>query len=195
MRLPWDRGKNNNAIDTLAIVPHRHYDEEIDAFVLKDGSYIDFFEVIPKDRENQDPDELRFDALVMTRFYKLYSDDMKWISLNFPMNTQKQRAFKQRKFKETIDPVRRRWIERQIAEFERLDSNIGRREFFLSFSGENRDDFLRKRKKILGDLGTGKGRVIKEITKDKKIRITYKMLNMNTLVTSEEHEEIEEDIE
>ena len=54
---------------------------------------------------------------------------------------------------------------------------------------------MRKRKKILGDLGTGKGRVIKEISKDKKIRVTYKMLNMNTLVTSEEHEESEEEAE
>ncbi len=195
MRLPWDRRMDGKAADTLQIVLHRHYDEEIDAFVLEDGSYIDFFEVIPKDRENQDPDELRFDALIMTRFYKLYSDDMKWISLNFPMNTQKQRLFKRRKFEETIDPVRRKWLERQIREFEKLDSNIGRREFFLCFFGENRDDFLRKRKKILGDLGVGKGRMIKEISKDKKIRVTYKMLNMNTLVTSEEHENyVEEEI-
>ena len=193
MRLLGNRGKNNNAIDTLVIVPHRHYDEEADAFVLKDGSYMDFLEVIPKDRENQDPDEIRFDTLVMMRFYKLYSDDIKWISMNFPMNTQKQRVFKKKKLDESIDPVRRRWLEHQIAEFERLDANIGRREFFLCFWGDNRDVFLSKRKKILADLGTGRGRMIKEISKDKKIRITYKMLNMNTLVTSEEHEEIEED--
>ena len=162
--------KNN--LDILSI---RGYDEELEAFFCEDGSYLDFFEIVARDRQNLQDDAVR-----------LYSPDHKDIGLNFPINTSLQRNNLEWKLKKTNDPVRKKWLTREINELLTLDSNIDRKEFYRMYFGSNKEELQKNRINILTWLGRGRSRIVKEIDKEKKIQIIKKLCNMNTLIIPDE---------
>ena len=173
--------KNN--LDILSL---RGYDEELEAFFCEDGSFLDLFEIVARDRQNLQDDAVRFDIVTLTKFERLYSPDHKDIGLNFPINTSLQRTNLEWKLKKTTDPVRKKWLEREINELLTLDSNIDRKEFYRMYFGSNKEELIKNRTNIATWLGRGRSRIIKEIDKEKKIQIIKKLCNMNTLIIPEE---------
>lgn len=173
--------KNN--LDILSI---RGYDEELEAFFCEDGSYLDFFEIVARDRQNLQDDAVRFDIVTLTKFERLYSPDHKDIGLNFPINTSLQRNNLEWKLKKTNDPVRKKWLTREINELLTLDNNIDRKEFYRMYFGSNKEELQKNRINILTWLGRGRSRIVKEIDKEKKIQIIKKLCNMNTLIIPDE---------
>ena len=77
--------KNN-----LDILPIRYYDEDAGAFVLNDGSYFDIYEKVADDVDNMMEDEVQMLMIRLAKFLKLYKDDIKIISMNFPTNLLSQ---------------------------------------------------------------------------------------------------------
>ena len=173
--------KNN--LDILSI---RGYDEELEAFFCEDGSYLDFFEIVARDRQNLQDDAVRFDIATLTKFERPHSPDHKDIGLNFPINTSLQRNNLEWKLKKTNDPVRKKWLTREINELLTLDSNIDRKEFYRMYFGSNKEELQKNRINVLTWLGRGRSRIVKEIDKEKKIQIIKKLCNMNTLIIPDE---------
>lgn len=187
------KSKKEETIKTnLDILSIREYDEELNAFKLADGSFLDFFEIVARDRQNLQDDAVRFDIITLTRFERLFSPDHKDIGLNFPINTAVQRRNLERKRKLTNDPVRRKWLEREIDELLTLDSNIDRKEFYRMYFGETKEELIKNRTNILSWIGRGRNKIIKEIDKEKKIQIIRKLCNMNALILPDE---LREDID
>ncbi|EUC52148.1 hypothetical protein [Mogibacterium timidum] len=187
------KSKKEETIKTnLDILNIREYDEELNAFKLADGSFLDFFEIVARDRQNLQDDAVRFDIITLTRFERLFSPDHKDIGLNFPINTAVQRRNLERKRKLTNDPVRRKWLEREIDELLTLDSNIDRKEFYRMYFGETKEELIKNRTNILSWIGRGRNKIIKEIDKEKKIQIIRKLCNMNALILPDE---LREDID
>ena len=187
------KSKKEETIKTnLDILNIREYDEELNAFKLADGSFLDFFEIVARDRQNLQDDAVRFDSITLTRFERLFSPDHKDIGLNFPINTAVQRRNLERKRKLTNDPVRRKWLEREIDELLTLDSNIDRKEFYRMYFGETKEELIKNRTNILSWIGRGRNKIIKEIDKEKKIQIIRKLCNMNALILPDE---LREDID
>ena len=187
------KSKKEDTIKTnLDILSIREYDEELNAFKLADGSFLDFFEIVARDRQNLQDDAVRFDIITLTRFERLFSPDHKDIGLNFPINTAVQRRNLERKRKLTNDPVRRKWLEREIDELLTLDSNIDRKEFYRMYFGETKEELIKNRTNILSWIGRGRNKIIKEIDKEKKIQIIRKLCNMNALILPDE---LREDID
>ena len=145
-----------------------------------------------RDRQNLQDDAVRFDIITLTRFERLFSPDHKDIGLNFPINTTVQRRNLERKRKLTNDPVRRKWLEREIDELLTLDSNIDRKEFYRMYFGETKEELIKNRTNILSWIGRGRNKIIKEIDKEKKIQIIRKLCNMNALILPDE---LREDID
>lgn len=187
------KSKKEETIKTnLDILNIREYDEELNAFKLADGSFLDFFEIVARDRQNLQDDAVRFDIITLTRFERLFSPDHKDIGLNFPINTAVQRRNLERKRKLTNDPVRRKWLEREIDELLTLDSNIDRKEFYRMYFGETKEELIKNRTNILSWIGRGRNKIIKEIDKEKKIQIIRKLCNMNAFILPDE---LREDID
>lgn len=176
----------------LEILAIRRYDEELEAFIMEDGSFLDLLEIVARDRQNLQDDAVRFDIMTLTKFERLYANDHKDIGLNFPINTSLQRNNLEKKLKKTSDPVRRKWLLREIDELLTLDSNIDRKEFYRMIFGSNREEFLKNRTNILAWLGRGRSKIIKEIDKEKKIQIMRKLCNMNSLIIPDELREVQE---
>lgn len=170
----------------MDILKIRFYDEDVDAFILENGEYLDLLQIVTKDRENLQDDVVRYDIYNLTRFEKLYALPHKDIGLNFPINTSLQRSNLQRKYKSTADPIRKKWIRREIEELETLDANVERKEFYRMFFAGTKNELIKNRRDILSYIGYGRNKIVKEISKEKKIQIVRKMQNMNTLVLPEE---------
>lgn len=176
----------------LEILTIRRYDEELEAFIMEDGSFLDLLEIVARDRQNLQDDAVRFDIMTLTKFERLYANDHKDIGLNFPINTSLQRNNLEKKLKKTSDPVRRKWLLREIDELLTLDSNIDRKEFYRMIFGSNSEEFLKNRTNILAWLGRGRSKIIKEIDKEKKIQIMRKLCNMNSLIIPDELREVQD---
>lgn len=176
----------------LEILAIRRYDEELEAFIMADGSFLDLLEIVARDRQNLQDDAVRFDIMTLTKFERLYANDHKDIGLNFPINTSLQRNNLEKKLKKTNDPVRRKWLLREIDELLTLDSNIDRKEFYRMIFGSNREEFLKNRTNVLAWLGRGRSKIIKEIDKEKKIQIMRKLCNMNSLIIPDELREVQD---
>lgn len=174
---------------TLDVLPIRYYDEELEAIVLKDDLYMDLLEVILKDRVNASEDEIEYDILILAKFYKVYPGAVKWIALNFPVDTHVQRANKSKILERTNDPVRRKWIQRQMREMEKIDANTQKRESYLQIFGQGREQFIKNRNKVKTEIGRGRGNIVKEISKEKKFMVIYKLSNMCSIVRAQENEE------
>ena len=93
----------------LEILKIRRYDEEKKCFEMDDGSSLDLLEIIPRDRDNASDDDVRLDMYRMMRFYRLFSSDIKILSLNFPISTSGQQDALRRAIKATSSPVRIKW--------------------------------------------------------------------------------------
>lgn len=173
----------------LEILKIRRYDEEKKCFEMDDGSSLDLLEIIPRDRDNASDDDVRLDMYRMMRFYRLFSSDIKILSLNFPISTSGQQDALRRAIKATSSQVRIKWMEREIEELILLDENIQRREYYLMYFANNEDTFERNRSDLLTLVGTGKNKLVREMGKGKKIQVVRKLNNMNMLIIPGEFEE------
>ncbi len=174
----------------LEILPIRSYDEDIEAFVLEDGSYFDFFEIVAKDRNNMQSDIVSYDIYNLARFEKLFGQDHKDFGLNFPINTAVQKAHLVSRLKATADPVRKEWLIREIEELEELESFVDRKEFYRAYFAKTKDELVKSKQNIKSWIGYGRNKLVAEVSKEKKIQIVRKLCNMNTLVLPDELREV-----
>lgn len=189
-------GKEEIIKTNLEVLNIRGYDEELDAFYMADGSFLDLMEIVARDRQNLQDDAVRFDIITLTRFERLYAPDHKDIGLNFPINTAVQRRNLERKWRKTSDPVRKRWLEREINELLTLEGNIDRKEFYRMYFGATKEELIKNRTNMLSWIGRGRNRIVREIDKEKKIQIVRKLCNMNALILPDElREDADEDQE
>ena len=186
-------GKEEIIKTNLEVLNIRGYDEELDAFYMADGSFLDLMEIVARDRQNLQDDAVRFDIITLTRFERLYAPDHKDIGLNFPINTTVQRRNLERKWRKTSDPVRKRWLEREIDELLTLEGNIDRKEFYRMYFGATKEELIKNRANMLSWIGRGRNRIVREIDKEKKIQIVRKLCNMNALILPDELREDEDE--
>lgn len=167
------------------ILPIKYFDKNAHAYVLNDGSYITFVEILTKDIPNLLDDEIQRDELIMAKFYKMFNE-VKMITLNFPTNTTRQRKFLEKKFEQTNSPVRKKWLLRSIDELELQDKNTTKREFYFCIYAKSISELTDKMNLIASCLGFGMMGLAKRVSDIKKHQIMFKLCNMNSLVISEE---------
>lgn len=179
--------KNNRQV-----LPLCHYDEEVSGYALSDGRYFDFIEKIPRDIDNSMADEVQYEMLVQTKFYKMYRGDIKILAMNFPVNTYRQRSHLLGAIERTNSSVRKKWLQTSIDELSLLDKNCMKREYYFMVFSKDKEDHMKNKKQIASLLGEGgKDALIREIPMEKKHRILFKLCNMNTLVAGEDYDVLE----
>lgn len=189
------RLKKTRKVDEKHLLPLRYYSDESEAFVMSDGSFLDILSVRTKDRKNLKDEEIKYYIYRYTKFYKQYEGDLKYISMNFPVDTSLQRKYMSNYSKKTLDKNRQKWLERKIAEFNNLDDVVNRREYYLMYFAKNKEELIKNRS-IIKNFSIGRNNLFLEIEATEKFQVMKKLLNMNTLIVKEElkHEEsIEED--
>lgn len=188
------RLKKTRKVDEKHLLPLRYYSDESEAFVMSDGSFLDILSVRTKDRKNLKDEEIKYYIYRYTKFYKQYEGDLKYISMNFPVDTSLQRKYMSNYSKKTLDKDRQKWLERKIAEFNNLDDVVNRREYYLMYFAKNKEELIKNRS-IIKNFSIGRNNLFLEIEATEKFQVMKKLLNMNTFVVKEElkHEEIIEE--
>ena len=172
-------------IDEKFLLPQRHYSNEHEAFVMADGSFLDILAVRTKDRKNLKDEELKYYIYRYTKFYKQYEGDIKYISMNFPVDTSLQRKFMSNYSKKTLDKTRQKWLTRKIDKFNNLDDVVNRREYYLMYFAKSVGELVKNRS-ILKNFSAGRNNLFLEIGEAEKFQVIKKLLNMNTLIVKEE---------
>lgn len=191
-----EKNKKKRSISQVALtsdlLPILYYDNELEAFALKDNKYMDICKVTSRDLENMSDDEFNLELLNLVKIYKTVGVDLKFISLNFPLNTSIQQETLFRYKEKAGDDVKVKWINRQINELNRAESGVLTRSFYVKYFGENKNDFLKNKELISKYMLSGSIKLCETLSREEKINIETKLSNMNTslvLKSDQEHAE------
>lgn len=175
--------QTNKSLDkwTGELIPIKAYDVDEDAYILDNG-YMDILMIRSKDLTSANEDEVEYDCLKFAKLYKVYGDDLKLISMNFPCNTLKQQEYFRAKMEKAGNEVFKAWCKKKLDELVYLEKTTSR-EFYLMFFSKNLEEHKKNLATIFSTLGSGRDGLIGRIDADKKHMILYKLNNKNALVS------------
>lgn len=170
------KGKNEKLLrQTSSILPFIQIHN--DYILMKDG-VMDIFQIESKDLYSLNDDDINFLVMAQGRFYRSYFDSIKQIAMNFPSNTEKQKAYWRKKRENTENPIMLRFIDRKLFELEFLEKERTNREFFLFIYADSEQQLEEKKKLIIRSLE--QSFPLKELSIKKKKEVLFMLNNPNT---------------
>ncbi len=185
-----EKRKNTHKFsDIREDIPIREYDHKQNCFRCEDGKLINLYRIIPRDLVNSDVDEIEMDCFKWAKFYKTYGQDIEFISMMFPCNTQTQQEYWKRKLQNNKNPLYYNMIKRKLAELEYREKHAVAKQFFMKlfFSDENEmKESIKLADSILGIVQEGGKRtgmeILEEISPKKKKQVLYKLGNKSSRI-------------
>lgn len=176
--------KNKVTIDKniTELIPISYYATDLDAYVLKDNTYINFFKINTKDIYSVSEDERTWDDMKFAKLYQTYTGELKCVILNFPTNTLVQQEYWKHKIETTANPVLKKQQEEKLFQLEWLQTNSTKREFYLFYFSENKEQLKKNTSDILAIMGTGRDGLLELISPAKKHQILFKLANKNAQI-------------
>ena len=166
-----------------SIIPIIRYLDEPDCFELKDGSYMDLLQINTKDLENTSEAEIEFDVMKYAKLYKIYADDLKIISMNFPCVTLEQQNYLMHKISNTKNIVLKKRLQIKLNTLIQIEKERTRKEFYIMCFSKSLEEHYKNRNTFRIYMETvGRGSMIEELSRQKKERILFKMNNMSTAI-------------
>lgn len=147
-------------------------------FECKD-EYLDIFQIRSVDTNAMNNYDTTIYILSLTNILKLYVDDIKIISMNFPANTQRQQDYINKKISNCKNTLHLKFLENRKMQLEAIEKIRTNREFYIMVFGETEDDLERNKKILFSAASSIK---IVNIDDEKKIKILRKLNNMNTKI-------------
>lgn len=163
-------------------IPITGYDEESGCILYGDGSCMNMLQVYSKDLINSDADEIEMDCFKWAKFYKIYGKDVEIISLMFPCDTKTPQQYWKKKLKHNLNPEFRDMIERKIQELEWREKHTATKEFYLVLFFDSKTEVKEAMKLVENTLGTGSLGLVREMDREKKELILFKLANKNSLI-------------
>lgn len=171
-------------------IPTARYDKKLECFQKQDGSYIDIYQIVPKDLVNGDMDEIEMDCFTWAKLYKTYGMDLQIVSMMFPCDTSKQQEYWKEIREKNENPVFEPMIERKLSELQFRERHTVKKEFFLMFFWKNEEEIRSGRKtadttmgiRRLGTNSNAVSELLEEIPKKKKRQILFKFANKNSQI-------------
>lgn len=151
---------------------------EKENFKCKD-EYLDMLQIESMDINSMNEYDIRAYILSLTSLLKIYLDDIKIISMNFPANTQIQQNYMNKKIKECNNDVHFKFLnikKEQLEAIERIRTN---REYYIMIYGQSEEELEKNKSMLFSSSASIK---INEINIEKKIKILKKLNNMNSKI-------------
>ncbi|EGT3815278.1 TPA: hypothetical protein ACKONR_000366 [Clostridioides difficile] len=152
---------------------------ENEAFETKDG-VMDMFQISSCDIYTLNKEEINAHISTFATFLRTYQDDIKIISMNFPVNTFIQQQYFKRVIERTTNPTHLHFLKIKLDQLERIEFNRENKEFYI-FIYANNEDEMDDKINLIFRLSAGKFKFSK-IDLDKKIKILFKLSNQNTKI-------------
>jgi hypothetical protein len=149
-------------------------------YILQKDEVMDILEIEGKDILSLTLNELQRDINVFHTFYKTVNIDIKLVSMNFPVNAQKQKDYIEYKLNKTNNQIYKVFLKDKKNELEYLEKNRTNKEYYLFLFAPNIE--------ILQSVKNTVNRTIsnalntKALTVEKKKLILYKLNNKNSKI-------------
>ncbi|HAT4093242.1 hypothetical protein ACSXBP_11405 [Clostridium perfringens] len=147
-------------------------------FECKD-EYLDIFQIRSVDTNAMNNYDTTVYILSLTRILKMYVDDIKVISMNFPANTQKQQDYINKKIANCKNELHLKFLKNRKMQLEAIEKIRTNREFYIMIFGETEEELERNKKTLFNSASFIK---ILKLDDEKKIKILRKLNNMNTKI-------------
>ncbi|XCP83583.1 hypothetical protein ABXS75_10860 [Roseburia hominis] len=131
--------KKRQEESVLEILSINQYDTKNHCYEMasREYAYMDMLRIRTKDRTGMDQEDITFDNISWQRFYLMYTEDIKIIALNFPVDTKVQREYYSRRIAKTKNPVYQKWLNKELAIYNNISVYKTNREFFLMIFAES----------------------------------------------------------
>lgn len=169
--------KPNMLKQTSNILPFMQIHD--DHILLKDG-VMDIYQVQTKNIHALNDVDLNYLLLNRAQFLRSYFRSFKEVILNFPTNTELQRAYWLRKKQQATNASRLKYIEQKLFEFEFLERERYNREFFMFVYAGDKEELMDR--KYDCKQGMQNSFPLLEISKDKKEQVLFLLNNQNTQI-------------
>lgn len=164
------------------IMEQAYYDDDLNCFVMNDGSFMDLIQVNTKDIVSSADYEVEYDIMKFAKLYKMYADDLKICVMNFPCKTSIQQEYLRHKIKNTHNEIYKRFLQRKLDELMWIEKNDVMREYYYMIFAKKKIQLRSNRELIVNTLGNDRNGLVTLISKEKKIRICERLNNKCFLI-------------
>lgn len=160
------------------IIPIRDMTQD-GAFELQQGKgYMDIVQLQSKDIYSPSTQETEYDILMLAKFLQSYAQDIKIVSMNFPVDMQKQLDAINHKIAQNTSPLYERFLLKKREELQFLETHRTNREFYLyiyASSIKQLSEYRNNCRRYLGRVAP-----MKALPDEKKLDLLYKFHNQNS---------------
>lgn len=148
-------------------------------FELKEKQgFFDIWQLESKDIYSMNDQETRFDIYNLAHFYQAYQHPIKIVSLNFPVSTEKQQLFIQKKIEECDNELYEKFLMQKLKELQFLEWGRTNREYFLFVFGPT--EFVVRERVDSANRYLSRAVPLSPVSEEKKIDILFKLYNQNS---------------
>lgn len=155
---------------------------DIDANFIeaKNGSVIDIYQIGSRDIHSLNEDEGKRLIYEMTKFYRVYQYDFKFVAMSFPANTKVQQQYLEKKISNTSNPIYIQYLNHKLEELKFLEKHRVNQEYYI-FLFANSLSMLDDQKKTIRRM-LQFALPIQVLPEEKKQQILAKLNNQNSKV-------------
>lgn len=165
---------NKSIID---IFPIGDYEE---SFFKTTYGYMNIYQIQSKEVYSLNEKEQEKHMCDFASFLRIYSDDIKIISMQFPVNTYLQQENIRKKLKAATHPMHKHFLTKRLNELVFLEKHRYNKEFFIMIFSNSLKD-IQEKENLLFRL-SNENIPITNIDCDKKIKILFKLSNQNSKI-------------
>lgn len=166
----------NTLPSTRKVLPFIDIDED-DVFITKQG-YLDIYQINTRDTSNLSDDERKVYVYSFIAFLRNFVEDFKIIIMNFPVNTVKQQEYIEGRIADCKNEIFINYLEEELEKLRFMEKHRNNKEFFLMVFMKNKNEKDNMMKKI--ELVQNIAVPLRQLDLEKKIKILFKLNNMNT---------------
>ena len=166
---------NKNTFDLLPFLEIA----EDNTFKTKNG-YIDIFQIGTKDLNSLNNDDAHRHIRDFTNFLRNYVDDMKIISMTFPVNTQVQQEHILKNIEMTDNIIYRNFLNKRLDQLIAIEEKRKNKEFYLMVFYE--DEKIKRERELQLLRLTSSAIKLSSLDLDKKLKIIFKLNNQNSKI-------------
>ncbi|MBM7554823.1 hypothetical protein [Thalassobacillus pellis] len=160
------------------LIPIRNMTDE-GSFELKNNQgYMDVMQLQSKDIYSPSTQETEYDIMMMAKFFQSYAHDIKIVSMNFPVDMQRQLNAINYKITQNKTPLYEKFLLKKRDELQFLETHRTNREFYLYIYAASLKQLAEYRQNCQRYLGRVAPLI--NLPEEKKLDLVHKLHNQNT---------------
>lgn len=164
------------------LIPIGDYDDQLDCILCQDDSLLDLYQINTRDLTSSNIEAIEADCFTWGKFYRLYAEDIKFVFLKFPCNTQSQQGYWLRRMEKNRNPLYADMLSQKYEDLVYREKHTSSMEFYLMIFAKDKEKLLDQRHQINALLQVGRHGLLSRLQKKKKLQILFKLGNKSSLI-------------